>query len=107
MMMMGRSCTKAAADALAKAEEQLCIGRSSNVYRLDDGSEDGRQVIIESWEEAEPDGIQFDLMDYDTGERIAIVTIDRDGQVVGGPLYWHKAIIHGDPGVKVLPPREP
>ena len=103
---MGKSCTRRAADALERAEKVLCIGRSSNVYRLDDGSEDGLQIIIESWEEDGQDGIRFDLMNYDTGEPFAIVTIDRDGNVVGGPLHWHKVVNTGDPGSPVLPPRE-
>ena len=53
---MGKSCTKAAGLALAKAEKALCIGRSSNLYRLDDLTPKGLQVIIESWEEQDDGG---------------------------------------------------
>ena len=106
---MGKSCTKLAAEALARAERQLCIGKTSNVYRLDDGSEAGLQLIIESWEEDTDGGIRFELLKCNqdgTASDFAIVSIDKDGKVWSGPLHWYKAV-EGQPlGVPILQPIE-
>jgi hypothetical protein len=107
---MGKSCTKAAGLALAKAEKALCVGRSSNVYRLDDLTEKGLQVIIESWKEQDDGGIRFDLLkDNQDGTAdatpLATVTIDGDGNCTSGPLYWHKAV-NGQKLTGILPPNE-
>jgi hypothetical protein len=106
---MGRSCTSKAADALAKAERQLCIGRASNVYRLSDGRGNEKQFLFEAWEEYDDGGMQFEVHKYDpegeTCTPFALVRIAADGSFDGGPLVWAMAL-RGDTVPGVIPPIE-
>jgi len=106
---MGRSCTRAASDALARAERQLCTGRSSNVYRLSDGRGNEKQFLFEAWEEYADGGMQFEVHEYDpvgeSSKPFSLVRIGADGGFDGGPLIWNKAL-RGDTVDGVIPPIE-
>ena len=106
---MGRSCTREAADALTRAERQLCIGPSSNVYRLDDGQGKQTQFLFEAWEEYDNGGMQFEVHKYsqdgNTCSPFALVRIGADGGFDGGPLIWAMAL-RGDTIEGIIPPIE-